>query len=263
MASSSTFPLQCFTILLLYFVLTSGSSVAEKPEMEGIQKARKLENVGDPLATQFDTTVPIINPTNSGNNPNTPFINAAANSSPPPPPTTTMTPITNPTPYTTPPASSGGQWCIASPTASETALQTALDYTCGYGGADCSQIQPGASCYNPNTVRDHASFAFNNYYHKNPAPTSCVFGGAAQLTSTDPSNGNCHYPSTTGSTPPANITPPANPTPTIANPPPSPTTTNPYITPTGLPSSATSVPCSLLLLAATGFICSLLAENYL
>lgn len=83
--------------------------------------------------------------------------------------------------------SSGGSWCVASQSASETALQVALDYACGYGGADCSAIQPGASCYNPNTVRDHASYAFNAYYQKNPAPTSCSFGGVAQLTNTDPS----------------------------------------------------------------------------
>lgn len=81
-------------------------------------------------------------------------------------------------------------------------------------------------------------------------------------------------------------TPPANPTPTMANPPPSPATTNPYTTPTtptpdmttpttpdttvygsaeptGLPSSATSLSWgSLLLATATGFVWSLLAENY-
>ena len=81
----------------------------------------------------------------------------------------------------------GGQWCIAKATASPTSLQVALDYACGYGGADCGQIQQGASCYETNTIRDHASFAFNSYYQKHPGSDSCNFGGAAQLTSADPS----------------------------------------------------------------------------
>jgi hypothetical protein len=80
----------------------------------------------------------------------------------------------------------GGSWCVASPSASPTALQVALDYACGYG-ADCSPINQGGSCFNPDTVKDHASYAFNSYYQKNPAPTSCDFGGTATLTSTDPS----------------------------------------------------------------------------
>jgi hypothetical protein len=43
------------------------------------------------------------------------------------------------------------------------------------------------SCFNPDTVRDHASYAFNSYYQKNPVQTSCDFGGTAVLTSTNPS----------------------------------------------------------------------------
>ena len=80
----------------------------------------------------------------------------------------------------------GGTWCVASQSASPTALQVALDYACGYG-ADCSPIQQGGSCFNPDTVHDHASYAFNSYYQKNPAPTSCDFGGTATITNTDPS----------------------------------------------------------------------------
>ncbi|XP_068304328.1 glucan endo-1,3-beta-glucosidase 1-like [Pyrus communis] len=96
-----------------------------------------------------------------------------------------MTPYTATTP--SPPASTGSSWCVASQSASQMALQVALDYACGYGGTDCSEIQPGRSCYNPSNVRDHASFAFNNYYQKNPVPNSCNFGGTAVITSTDPS----------------------------------------------------------------------------
>jgi hypothetical protein len=75
---------------------------------------------------------------------------------------------------------------VASQSANPTALQVALDYACGYG-ADCSPIQQGGSCFNPDTVHDHASYAFNSYYQKNPAPTSCDFGGTATITNTDPS----------------------------------------------------------------------------
>ncbi|MCI40940.1 glucan endo-13-beta-D-glucosidase-like [Trifolium medium] len=81
----------------------------------------------------------------------------------------------------------GGQWCVANKGASNSDLLVALNYACGQGGADCSQIQPGAICYEPNTLLDHASYAFNDYYQKHPIPSSCVFGGTASLTSNDPS----------------------------------------------------------------------------
>ncbi|XP_071715859.1 uncharacterized protein [Rutidosis leptorrhynchoides] len=158
-------------------------------------------------------------------------------------------------------SSGGGSWCIASSSASETSLQVALDYACGFGGADCSAIQPGASCYNPNTVRDHASYAFNAYYQKNPAPTSCSFGGVAQLTNTDPSSGSCKFSAakSSGMTPPTPTMPSAPTTPTTSTP------INPYPTspsvpggytdqpgytssePTGEPSSANSIAYNLLL----------------
>ena len=104
-------------------------------------------------------------------------------------------PVVNPTamPTATPAMPSlatgagGGSWCVASPSASATALQVALDYACGQGGADCSAIQQGGSCFSPDTVRDHASYAFNSYYQKNPVQTSCDFAGTAVLTTANPS----------------------------------------------------------------------------
>lgn len=130
------------------------------------------------------TTVPVLNPTITTPTTTTPDYN--------PFPTTSTTPTSDP--YSTPAmvtpsssSSSSQSWCVASQTASKTALQVALDYACGYGGADCSAIREGGSCYNPNTVRDHASYAFNEYYQKNPIPTSCDFGGTAVITNVDPS----------------------------------------------------------------------------
>ncbi|PIN11582.1 Glucan endo-1,3-beta-D-glucosidase [Handroanthus impetiginosus] len=124
------------------------------------------------------TTNPILNPTDSDQD--SPSIINPANP--------LVTPLTA--------NSSVGSWCVASQSVSLSALQVALDYACGHGGADCSAIQPGGSCFAPLNVRNHASYAFNSYYQKNPIPTSCNFGGSAVTTSSDPSYGTCHYPST-------------------------------------------------------------------
>lgn len=105
----------------------------------------------------------------------------------------------------------GGTWCVASQSASASALQVALDYACGYSGVDCSPIQTGGSCFNPDTIHDHASYAFNSYYQKNPLPTSCDFGGTATITTTDPSSGSCQYPASSGGAQ-GNMMPPPSPT---------------------------------------------------
>ncbi|WVZ99722.1 hypothetical protein U9M48_044983 [Paspalum notatum var. saurae] len=149
------------------------------------QRPLVVRDVTSPLAT-----VPVVNPTG-----------AAATTPTPAMPTATPARQT-----------SGGSWCVASPSASSTALQVALDYACGQGGADCSPIQQGGSCFSPDTVRDHASYAFNSYYQKNPVQTSCDFGGTAVLTTTNPSTSTCQYPATSTGASTLNTSTPLTPT---------------------------------------------------
>lgn len=156
-------------------------------------------NPGATPVTVPSTTPPSVplSPTNPANSPvpvtpiTVPGGTTPVNSYPPPSPLsggTGTVPVTNPPPSSTsPPSSSGGSWCVAKPGTPQSTLQTALDYACGTKGTDCSQINQGGICYNPNSLQNHASFAFNSYYVKNPAATSCDFGGVATITNTNPS----------------------------------------------------------------------------
>ncbi|KAK1416661.1 hypothetical protein QVD17_25776 [Tagetes erecta] len=79
-----------------------------------------------------------------------------------------------------------GSWCVAKDVGSDK-LQSGLDYACCEGGADCRSIQPGSTCYDPNTLQAHASFAFNSYYHKmGRAAGACYFDGAAYVVTQPP-----------------------------------------------------------------------------
>lgn len=89
----------------------------------------------------------------------------------------------------------------------EAALQSGIDYACGMGGADCTALQPMGSCYNPNTLQAHASYAFNAYFQRNPSAASCDFGGAGMLVSNNPSSGSCMYQTSSGSTSGAGYSP--------------------------------------------------------
>ncbi|KAJ1437002.1 X8 domain [Sesbania bispinosa] len=255
----------------------------QAPDTTGQTPATPTNPYTNPTAPTTPNTSPTT-PTNPYTNPTTPT-NPYTNPTTP----TTTSPTTTPTTPTSPTtASAGGQWCVASQSAAESTLKVALDYACGYG-ADCSAIQPGAGCYNPNTVRDHASYAFNDYYQKNPAPTSCAFGGTATLTNKDPSHGNCHYTSakTASMSPPTYVSPPNPPSPpstmiptppsTMTPTPPStmtPTTTTPGTimpggtasvygsAPAGSPNAATSASYSVLLLFTLfGLLASIHVEN--
>ncbi|KAM6548828.1 hypothetical protein CsatB_020504 [Cannabis sativa] len=87
-------------------------------------------------------------------------------------------------------------WCVAKNNAEDSALQSALDWACGPGGADCSPIQQGGPCYDLSDVQTMASFAFNNYYLKNGmTDDACNFDNTAALTSLNPSHDKCRFPS--------------------------------------------------------------------
>lgn len=151
--------------------------------------------VTNPVTTPIGvpTTPPVTNPVTTyppgGTSPTTP--------------STTPVIFPMPPPATSSPVVSGQSWCVAKMGISDAALQNALDYACGIGGADCSVIQSTGSCYNPNTLHDHASYAFNSYYQKNPMPSSCDFGGTAMLVNTNPSSGSCIYASSSSSSSPS------------------------------------------------------------
>uniref|UniRef100_A0A0A9ECZ7 X8 domain-containing protein n=1 Tax=Arundo donax TaxID=35708 RepID=A0A0A9ECZ7_ARUDO len=88
----------------------------------------------------------------------------------------------------------GVTWCVARPSASQEDLQNALDWACGPGGADCSQLQPGGRCYQPDTILTHASYAFNIFYQQNGnSDIACNFGGAGAVVKRDPSFGACKF----------------------------------------------------------------------
>ncbi|CAJ2653653.1 unnamed protein product [Trifolium pratense] len=92
-------------------------------------------------------------------------------------------------------STTGNTWCVANPYADKNKLQDALDFACGEGGADCHSIQPNATCYDPNTLVAHASFAFNSYYQKQArAGGSCYFGGTSYVVTQEPKYGNCEFP---------------------------------------------------------------------
>ncbi|KAF3435695.1 hypothetical protein FNV43_RR22787 [Rhamnella rubrinervis] len=108
-----------------------------------------------------------------------------------------QTPTTPTTPTPATPKPSAAQWCVPKAGISDAQLQASLDYACGQG-VDCSAIQPGGACFEPNTVASHAAYAMNVYYQTSAKnPWNCDFSQTATLTSSNPSYNGCVYPGST------------------------------------------------------------------
>ncbi|KAG6486678.1 mucin-2-like [Zingiber officinale] len=153
-------------------------------------------------ATNPYPTLPVTNPTTTpATYPMTPPVTNPATGYPFTSPVTpsTVPPFTVPSTVPFTPAVTGQTWCVAKSGVTDAALQIALDYACGIVVADCSTIQPTGSCYYPDSLQAHASYAFNSYYQRNPVPTSCDFGGTAMLVNVNPSSGTCNYPASSSS----------------------------------------------------------------
>ncbi|KAG7535291.1 X8 domain [Arabidopsis thaliana x Arabidopsis arenosa] len=85
------------------------------------------------------------------------------------------------------------QWCMAMPTATNEQLQANIDFACSQN-VDCTPIQPGGTCYEPNTLFDHASFVMNAYYQSHGrTEDACRFDRTGCFVFIDPSNGSCVY----------------------------------------------------------------------
>ncbi|PWA60803.1 X8 domain-containing protein [Artemisia annua] len=79
-------------------------------------------------------------------------------------------------------------WCVSRTETSDEKLQAVLDYVCGK--LDCKEIQPGGSCFDPDTYMNHGSYAIDIDYRANNVCDQSY----ALLTTVDPSFGKCVYP---------------------------------------------------------------------
>ncbi|XP_057769938.1 glucan endo-1,3-beta-glucosidase-like [Salvia miltiorrhiza] len=78
-------------------------------------------------------------------------------------------------------------WCVVTVGAPNDKLQAFLDSTCNE--LDCKAIRPGGSCYQPNTLQNHASFVLNLFYRARGVCNSEL--GTPSVN--DPSFGKCIY----------------------------------------------------------------------
>ncbi|KAK4343928.1 hypothetical protein RND71_037022 [Anisodus tanguticus] len=119
-----------------------------------------------------------------------------SNNGPSPPTGLFLPPVVYPPPAVPPPphlAPATALWCVAKPSVPDPIIQEAMNYACA-SGADCDQIQPNGSCYQPDTLFAHASYAFNSYWQRTKvAGGTCDFGGTAILVTVDPSFDGCQF----------------------------------------------------------------------
>ena len=81
----------------------------------------------------------------------------------------------------------GKKYCVPKSDASDAALESNINYVCSQG-IDCAPIKPGGACFKPDTLKAHASYVMNAYYHaKGLDDFNCDFSGSAVIISTDPS----------------------------------------------------------------------------
>ncbi|KAF5446937.1 hypothetical protein F2P56_032531 [Juglans regia] len=178
-----------------------------KPDLTPVYDVGILRNkqamAPSPVTAQGPTPTPA---TAQGPTPATAQPTPATAQGPTPTPATaqgpTPTPATaqgpTPTPATaqgpTPAGDSGRKWCVPKTNATDEALQANIDYVCSKG-VDCKSIQEGGPCFNPNTVRSHASYAMNAYYQAfGRHDIDCDFNHSGVLTASDPSYQTCTYP---------------------------------------------------------------------
>ncbi|XP_021731599.1 glucan endo-1,3-beta-D-glucosidase-like [Chenopodium quinoa] len=144
--------------------------------------------------SQAPTSSPSKSPANSSTSP-APSTTTSPSKIPSAPSKTPLAPSATPTAVPGTPPKSSGTWCVPKKGVSVTQLQANLNYACSQG-IDCSKIQAGGPCYDPNTVASHAAYAMNLLYQKaGRTPGSCDFTQTATVTSTNPSYGSCVYPS--------------------------------------------------------------------
>ncbi|XP_020576388.1 glucan endo-1,3-beta-glucosidase 7-like isoform X2 [Phalaenopsis equestris] len=94
-----------------------------------------------------------------------------------------------------PAAAALGGWCVPKEGVTEEELQENLDFACGQEGVDCSSIQPGGACFEPNTVKSHATYAMNQLFQVSGRNAwNCDFRQSAMLTAQNPSYGGCVFP---------------------------------------------------------------------